>query len=75
MWSIGPQEPDVSSFISSLRFGDGDILKDGTGDYVGGRTLKGRYIVKVGWDDVRGWFAEVRCSETVCPTDKNLTID
>jgi hypothetical protein len=22
--------------------------------------LKGRYIVRVGWDDVRGWFAEVR---------------
>lgn len=21
--------------------------------------MKGRYIVRVGWDDVRGWFAEV----------------
>ena len=48
--------------LHNLRFGDGDLLKDGTGEYVGGRTLKGRYIVRVGWDDVRGWFSEVRCS-------------
>ena len=38
------------------------LLRDGTSEYVGGRTLKGRYIVRVGWDDVRGWFAEVRCN-------------
>lgn len=48
------------NLIHNLRFGDGQLLKDGTGDYSGGRTLKGRYIVRVGWDDVRGWFAEVR---------------
>jgi hypothetical protein len=48
-----------------LRFGDGALLRDGTGDNTGGRTLKGRYIVRVGWDDVRGWFAEV-C--TLCPS-------
>lgn len=48
------------SFVQNLRFGDGDLLRDGTGDYTGGRTLKGRYIVRVGWDDVRGWFSEVR---------------
>ena len=47
------------SFIHNLRFGDGELLKDGTGDYIGGRSLKGRYIVRVGWDDVRGWFGEV----------------
>lgn len=41
-----------------MRFGDGAQLRDGTGDHARGRTLKGRYIVKVGWDDVRGWFAE-----------------
>ncbi|KAK7454665.1 6-phosphofructokinase, alpha subunit [Stygiomarasmius scandens] len=46
------------NLIQNLRFGDGDLLKDGTGDFVGGRTLKGRYIVRVGFDDVRGWFAE-----------------
>jgi 6-phosphofructokinase 1 len=49
-----------SSVIHNLRFGDGALLKDGTGDHSGGRTLKGRHIVRVGWDDVRGWFAEVR---------------
>ncbi|KAI0303835.1 6-phosphofructokinase [Multifurca ochricompacta] len=46
------------SFINNLRFGDGSLLRDGTGDHPAGRTLKGRYIVRVGWDDVRGWFAE-----------------
>lgn len=48
------------SLIHNLRFGDGELLRDGTGDHPAGRTLKGRYIVRVGWDDVRGWFAEVR---------------
>ncbi|KAH9838257.1 6-phosphofructokinase [Rhodofomes roseus] len=47
-----------ASFVHNLRFGDGELLKDGTGDYISGRTLKGRYIVRVGWDDVRGWFGE-----------------
>ena len=47
------------SLIHNLRFGDGALLKDGTGDHLAGRTLKGRYIVRVGWDDVRGWFSEV----------------
>ncbi|KAI0065093.1 6-phosphofructokinase [Artomyces pyxidatus] len=46
------------AFVEHLRFGDGELLRDGTGDHPGGRTLKGRYIVRVGWDDVRGWFAE-----------------
>jgi 6-phosphofructokinase 1 len=51
------------SLIHNLRFGDGELLKDGTGDHQSGRSLKGRYIVRVGWDDVRGWFAEVRTTE------------
>jgi 6-phosphofructokinase 1 len=52
--------PNVPSLLQSLRFGDGDLLKYGIGDYAeGGRSLRGRYIVRVGWDDVRGWFAEV----------------
>jgi len=51
-------DPD-KNLLHNLRFGDGDLLKDGTSEWVGGRTLKGRYIVRVGWDDVRGWFAEV----------------
>ncbi|KAF9565213.1 6-phosphofructokinase, partial [Agrocybe pediades] len=51
------QEPD-KNLLHNLRFGDGELLRDGTSEYVGGRTLKGRYIVRVGWDDVRGWFSE-----------------
>ncbi|KAF7316867.1 ATP-dependent 6-phosphofructokinase [Mycena chlorophos] len=50
--------PAASDIIKNLRFGDGQLFKDGTGDYASGRTLKGRYIVRVGWDDVRGWFTE-----------------
>ncbi|KAI0833516.1 6-phosphofructokinase [Trametes gibbosa] len=49
---------NADDFAHNLRFGDGELLKDGTGDHLGGRTLRGRYIVRVGWDDVRGWFAE-----------------
>ncbi|KAK4687790.1 6-phosphofructokinase 1, partial [Tremellales sp. Uapishka_1] len=57
-----------------LSFGFGELLKDGagegdleTGDFIeqseevqehGGKTLRGRYIVRVGWDDVRGWLGE-----------------
>lgn len=53
------RKPD-ENLIHNLRFGDGDLLKEGTSEYVGGRTLKGRYIVRVGWDDVRGWYSQVR---------------
>ncbi|KAJ7593050.1 phosphofructokinase domain-containing protein [Mycena floridula] len=53
---VGASEDNL---IHNLRFGDGQLLRDGTGDYTtSARTLKGRYIVRVGWDDVRGWFAE-----------------
>ncbi|GMK57913.1 hypothetical protein CspeluHIS016_0407470 [Cutaneotrichosporon spelunceum] len=57
-----------------LSFGYGGLLRDGAGeaDYDedgggfhipeenvgGGKTLRGRYIVRVGWDDVRGWLGE-----------------
>ncbi|KAF8962748.1 6-phosphofructokinase [Flammula alnicola] len=50
-------KPD-KNLLHNLRFGDGDLLRDRTSEYAGGRTLKGRYIVRVGWDDVRGWFSE-----------------
>ena len=56
--SVGSR-PD-QNLLHNLRFGDGELLKDGTTEFVGGRTLKGRYIVRVGWDDVRGWFSQVR---------------
>lgn len=48
--------------VDHLRFGDGELLHSGQGDaqvYGSGRTLKGRYIIRVGWDDVRGWLGEV----------------
>lgn len=48
----------ATNLIQRLRYGDGDLLRDGTGDHPGGRTLKGRHIIRAGWDDVRGWFAE-----------------
>ncbi|PIL35553.1 hypothetical protein GSI_02281 [Ganoderma sinense ZZ0214-1] len=53
-----PEAVETESFTQTLRYGDGDLLRDGTGDHPSGRSLKGRYIVRVGWDDVRGWFSE-----------------
>lgn len=51
------------SFTQNLRFGDGELLRDGTADFISeGRSLQGRYIVRVGWDDVRSWISEVRAS-------------
>lgn len=60
---------EVPSYISNndvvnnLRFGFGTLLKNGEGDVdesnPEGKTLRGRYIVRVGWDDVRGWMGEV----------------
>ncbi|KIK63134.1 hypothetical protein GYMLUDRAFT_84111 [Collybiopsis luxurians FD-317 M1] len=56
--AASPADGASVNLIHNLRFGDGELLKDGTGDYLGTRSLKGRYIVRVGFDDVRGWFAE-----------------
>lgn len=66
--------------VNNLRFGDGGLLREGEGDAVdrfGGRSLKGRYIIRVGWDDVRGWFAEVRHSsvESRQAIDNNLRVE
>ncbi|EJD49031.1 6-phosphofructokinase [Auricularia subglabra TFB-10046 SS5] len=49
------------AFVNNLRFGDGELLRHGEGDaeeQPDGQTLKGRYIIRVGWDDVRGWLGE-----------------
>ncbi|KAI5121210.1 hypothetical protein M0805_007220 [Coniferiporia weirii] len=57
----GFDEPLDDRLVNNLRFGDGALLKEGEGDAVdhhGARSLKGRYIIRVGWDDVRAWFAE-----------------
>lgn len=56
------KEVAALEFVQSLRFGDGELFKQGEGDAddrPDKKTLKGRYIVKVGWDDVRGWMGEV----------------
>lgn len=64
--TVSPHSSARDSFIANLRFGYGALLRDGEADCEDevehmsrGRTLKGRYIVRVGWDDVRGWMAEV----------------
>ncbi|ELU40749.1 6-phosphofructokinase alpha subunit [Rhizoctonia solani AG-1 IA] len=61
--TAGPVPSQVAelSFVKNLRFGDGELFKQGEGDAEDRpdkKTLKGRYIVKVGWDDVRGWMGE-----------------
>lgn len=56
---------------SPLRFGYGGLLRDGAGEFdedefqgavndpnTTGKTLRGKYIVRVGWDDVRGWLGD-----------------
>jgi hypothetical protein len=53
-----PNLPETN-LLHNLRFGDGDLLRDGASEVAGGRSLKGRYIIRVGWDDVGGWFAQV----------------
>lgn len=41
-------------------YGDGELLREGVGE-AEELGLKGKYIIKVGWDDVRGWMDQVRC--------------
>jgi 6-phosphofructokinase 1 len=40
-----------------------------------GRGLKGRYIVRVGWDDVRGWLGEggTLIGSSRCPSCMSLS--
>ncbi|CAG7849126.1 ATP-dependent 6-phosphofructokinase {ECO:0000255/HAMAP-Rule:MF_03184} Short=ATP-PFK {ECO:0000255/HAMAP-Rule:MF_03184}; Short=Phosphofructokinase {ECO:0000255/HAMAP-Rule:MF_03184}; {ECO:0000255/HAMAP-Rule:MF_03184}; AltName: Full=Phosphohexokinase {ECO:0000255/HAMAP-Rule:MF_03184} [Serendipita indica DSM 11827] len=56
-----PPRPEDQGVEANLRFGYGGLLRDGEGDSTdptSGKSLKGRYIVRVGWDDVRGWMGE-----------------
>lgn len=48
-----PPLPKVkkAGFVST--YGEGELLKEGEGE----QTLKDRYIIRVGWDDVRGFAA------------------
>lgn len=57
-----PEDLKDDALVRNLRFGDGPMLKEGEGDTAveGHDSLRGRYIIRVGWDDVRGWMGEVR---------------
>jgi 6-phosphofructokinase 1 len=50
--------PTDNGKTSSGRFvatyGDGELLREGEGE----AGFKGRYIIRVGWDDVRGFVSE-----------------
>lgn len=74
-----------------LSFGYGELLKDGAGEgdddaqAAGdgtvmtdsqGRTLKGKYIVRLGWDDTRGWLGEggTLIGSSRCPSCETHTL-
>ncbi|KZO91558.1 6-phosphofructokinase [Calocera viscosa TUFC12733] len=50
----------TDALVKNLSFGDGPALREGAGDADEEEegTLRGRHIVRVGWDDVRGWMGE-----------------
>lgn len=50
----GAGEGDLNESESAFC-GHTEASEDGTD---GAKSLKGRYIVRVGWDDVRGWLGE-----------------
>lgn len=54
-----PTLKDASSMSDGMTFvptyGEGELLREGVGE-AEELGLKGRYIVRVGWDDVRGWM-------------------
>jgi len=58
-------------FLKTLRFGDGTLLRDGTFGHSDGRTLKGRYIIRVGWDDVRGYLPQVSSASSLVGGEKD----
>lgn len=39
-------------------YGEGELLREGVGE-AEELGLRGRYIIRVGWDDVRGWMDQV----------------
>lgn len=60
-----PNVPAIndSSAVSSGQtfvptYGEGELLREGVSE-ASELGLKGRYIIRVGWDDVRGWMDQV----------------
>lgn len=51
----GAGEGDPDEFAAQFGSHDTIVLEE---ELDNGRTLKGKYIVRVGWDDVRGWLGE-----------------
>ncbi|KAL9936722.1 hypothetical protein V8E36_004790 [Tilletia maclaganii] len=43
----------IDAFVPT--YGEGELLREGVSE-AEELGLKGRYIIRVGWDDVRGWF-------------------
>jgi 6-phosphofructokinase 1 len=52
----GAGEGDVEELEKHGGAGSGMMISDD--QEVASKSLKGRYIVRVGWDDVRGWLGE-----------------
>ncbi|TIB91727.1 6-phosphofructokinase [Wallemia mellicola] len=59
----GKRDTEGENFAAT--YGEGELLQEGAGE-----GLKGRHILKVGWDDVRGWMdiggtliGTARCAE------------
>jgi 6-phosphofructokinase 1 len=48
----GAQAKSGGAFLPT--YGDGELLREGEGE----AGFKGRYIIRVGWDDVRGFVGE-----------------
>ena len=53
----GADATEQAGFIPT--YGEGELLREGVveAEELG---LRGKYIIKVGWDDVRGWLDQVR---------------
>lgn len=45
--------PEQTHFVPT--YGEGELLREGVGE-AQELGLRGRYIIRVGWDDVRGWM-------------------
>ncbi|KAJ1033106.1 hypothetical protein NDA16_000384 [Ustilago loliicola] len=45
--------PEQTDFVPT--YGEGELLREGVGE-AQELGLRGRYIIRVGWDDVRGWM-------------------
>lgn len=70
----GAGEGDLDAMASQAGLPDSFL---GSKQDASGRSLKGKYIVRVGWDDVRGWLGEggTLIGSSRCPSCKfNLSL-